>query len=49
VEKEGWLRILETERQKNGWRGRDKMEPIGEEEEPEPHSPGSRKYWGFLR
>ena len=22
------------------WRGGDKMEPIGEEEEPEPHSPG---------
>lgn len=33
-----------------GWgRGGDKMEPIGEEEEPEPHSPGSHKYWGFLR
>ena len=28
---------------------KDKMEPIGEEEEPEPHSPGSHKYWGFLR
>ena len=28
---------------------KDKMEPIGEEEGPEPHSPGSHKYWGFLR
>ena len=34
---------------KKGRRGEDKMEPIGEEEEPEPHSPGSHKYWGFLR
>jgi hypothetical protein len=29
---------------KKGRRGEDKMEPIGEEEEPEPHSPGSHKY-----
>ena len=52
VEKEGGLRILEmstesTEREKKGRRGRDKMEPIGEEEEP--HSFGSCKYWGFLK
>ena len=50
VEKEGRLRILEsstesTERERKG----DKMEPLGEEAEPEPHSPGSHKYWGFLR
>ena len=32
-----------------GRRGRNKMEPIGEEVEPEPHSPGSHKYWGFPR
>jgi hypothetical protein len=25
------------------------MEIIGEEKESEPHSPGSHKYWGFLR
>ena len=37
----------ETEGQR--WRGGDKIEPIGEEEEPEPHSPGSHKYWGFLK
>ena len=48
----GRLRILEmstesTEREKKGRRGRDKMEPIGEEEEPGPHSPGSHKYWGI--
>lgn len=53
MEKESGLRILETraERQgrKKGRSRRDKTEPIGEEEEPEPHSPGSRKYWGFLR
>ena len=48
--KEGRLRILEPgERQKRGQRGEDKMEPIGEEEEPEPHNSGSHKYWGFLR
>jgi hypothetical protein len=35
--------------EKKGRRGRDKKEPIGEEEEPELHSPGSQKYWGFLR
>ena len=50
VEKEGGLRILEMsteciERERKGRRGREKMEPIGEEEDPEPHSPGSRKYW----
>ena len=53
VEKEGGLRTLEStesaEGEKEGRRGRDKMEPIGEEEEPEPHSPGSHKYWEFLR
>ena len=32
-----------------GRRGRNKMEPIGEEVEPEPHSPGSHKYWEFLK
>jgi len=53
VEKEGGLRVLEmstesTGRQRKGRRG-DKMGPIGEEEEPEPHSPGSHKCWGFLR
>ena len=52
VEKEDRLRILEstenTEGQRKGKRGRDKMELTGEEEEPEPH-PGSHKYWGFLR
>ena len=53
VDKESGLRILEmrTERpreKKGGGRGRDKMEPVGEEEEPEANSPGSGKYWGFL-
>ena len=47
------LRVSETEtgagREKKGRRGRDKMEPIGEEEELEPHSTGCQKYWGFLR
>jgi hypothetical protein len=48
------LRILEsrTEGQRGeekGRRGRDKMEPKGEEEELDPHSPGSHKCWGFLR
>ena len=43
----------ETERQRDRGtegrqRGGDKIEPIGEEEEPEPLSPGSHKYWGFL-
>ena len=38
-------RERERERQREG----NKMEPVGEEEEPEPHSPGSHKYWGFLR
>ena len=38
-----------------GQRGRDREEEtrwngrIGEEEEPEAHSPESYKYWGFLR
>jgi len=51
VEKEGGLRVLEmsTERQRKGQRVGDKMEPIGEEKKPKPHSPESRKYWGFLR
>lgn len=54
MKKKGRLRILEirtesTERQKKGWGGRDKMKPIGEEEEPKPNSSGSCKYWGFLR
>ena len=39
----------ERDRQRGRQRRGDKMEPIGEEEEPEPHSPGSHKYWGFLR
>ena len=45
VEKEGGLKILElsTEGQKR-WGGRDKMEPVGEKKEPEPHSPVSYKY-----
>jgi hypothetical protein len=30
-------------------RERDKMEPIREEEEAEPHRPGSHKYGEFLR
>jgi hypothetical protein len=51
VEKECRLRILEMTRkgQKNKkQRGeKDKMEPIGEEDEPEPNSPGNHKYWEF--
>jgi hypothetical protein len=48
------LRILEVstesiERWKKRWGGRNKMEPIGEEEEPEPQIPESFKYQGFLR
>jgi hypothetical protein len=39
----------ETGEERKERRGGDKMEPIGEEEETEPHSPGSHKYWGFLR
>jgi hypothetical protein len=31
------------EMKRNGGRGGDKTEPIGEEEEPESHSPGSHK------
>ena len=46
IEKEGGLRILEMsteskERQRKERRGGDKMEPTKEEEELEPHSPGS--------
>jgi hypothetical protein len=48
VEKEGRLRILELSTEGHRDRG-DKMEPIEEEEETEPHSPGSPKYWRFLR
>ena len=42
---------MSTERQRQRERQREgnKMEPVGEEEEPEPHGPGSLKYWGFLR
>ena len=36
-----------VEREEEERRGRDKMEPIGEEEES--HSFGSCKYWGFLK
>ena len=43
------LEYREKSETEKGRRGRNKMEPIGEEEEPEPHSPGSHKYWGFLR
>lgn len=54
VEQKGGLRNLEEcsefrGTEKKGKRGGDKMEPIGEEQEPEPHSPRSLKYWGFLR
>lgn len=48
VERESWLRILETvlERQKR-WRGGDKMESIREKGKSEPQNPGSLRYWGF--
>lgn len=39
----------ETERQRKGQRGVDKMESIGEEEVAEPHRSGSPKYQRFLR
>jgi hypothetical protein len=56
VEKEGGLRILETstestdntERQGKGRRGRDKMEPTGEEEDPEPQFLGALSIGAFL-
>jgi hypothetical protein len=35
--------------EKKGNRRRGKMEFIGEAEEPESHTTGSHKYWGFLR
>lgn len=39
-----------TGRERKGRRGEDEREPTGEEEEEqEPHSPESRKYWGSLR
>lgn len=53
VGKEGGLRVwetsTETERQRGRRRWGDKMESIREEEEPEPSSPRSHKYWGLLR
>jgi hypothetical protein len=52
MEKQGREKVGKEERRRGRWkpRGGDKMEPIGEEEEPEPPlSPGSHKYWEFLK